>query len=276
MNIVLAHGILGFKKFGSVYYFNDVKERLEQTYAAKVLITEVNPTGSIAERGEQLKNQILNGLGKDGSPPTLDPDEPTHIIAHSMGGLDSRYILSPKNKGNIAAFITSLTTIGTPHRGSPIADLFYPLLDGSAPSVIGALTEHQAKEFLDFFGISTEGLRDLTTEVSTAFDKEYVDSDAVSYFWTAGIGRAVGRRASFVLLPTYEYMQLTGTTNDDKNNDGAVPLSSAGHGVAIGHPWLADHLDEVGHDLDDLPNGKPKHFTYLERYDEIMNTIRTL
>ncbi len=276
MNIVLAHGILGFKNFGPVYYFNGVKGHIENKHQAKVLITEVSPTGSIAERGKELKSQILNWLDKNGQPPTLNPDEETHIIAHSMGGLDSRYILSPKNEGNIAKPITSLTTIGTPHRGSPIADLFYPLLDGNSSFVTKALTEHLAGEFLGFFGISTEGLRDLTTAVLTAFDKEYADSDTVRYFWTAGIGRPVDRRASFVLLPTYEYINRTGNTDDDKQNDGAVPLSSARHGVAIGRPWLADHLDEAGHNLDDLPNGKPKNFDYLERYDEIINTIRPL
>jgi triacylglycerol lipase len=198
MNIVLAHGILGFKNFEPVYYFNGVKEHLENKYQTKVLITEVSPTGSIAERGEQLKSQILNWLDKNEQPPSLNSDKKTqtHIIAHSMGGLDSRYILSPRNEGNIAKFITSLTTIGTPHRGSPIADLLYPMSDGKSSFVPQALMEHVAGDFLDFFGISTEGLRDLTTEVSSAFDKEYVDSDTVSYFWTAGIGRAVGEKTS--------------------------------------------------------------------------------
>ena len=42
-----------------------------------------------------------------------------------MGGLDSRFILSPANPDNIANLITTLTTIGTPHQGSPLADLFF-------------------------------------------------------------------------------------------------------------------------------------------------------
>jgi triacylglycerol lipase len=273
MNIILAHGILGFDKIGYVAYFNAVEEHIKKKYGSQVLITKVSATGSITERGEQLREQILNALITD----VLDPADETHIIAHSMGGLDSRYILSPKNKDNIAELITSLTTIGTPHRGSPIADAFYPLLDAKSDLPFVGLLEGQARNFLDFFGISTEGLRDLTTDVLTTFDKDYVDSDEVSYFWTAGIGRSgAGFRTSIALLPTYEYIHKTGKTNDDKSNDGVVPLSSAVHGEAIGRPWLADHLDEVGHDLDDLPTGTPKHFDYLDRYDEIINRILPL
>ena len=47
---------------------------------------------------------------------------PFHIIAHSMGGLDSRFLithLQPEEDNRVL----SLTTIGSPHRGSPIADL---------------------------------------------------------------------------------------------------------------------------------------------------------
>jgi triacylglycerol lipase len=277
MNIVLAHGILGFDKIGPVAYFNGIEKYLKENYQANILVARVSATGGIVERGEKLKTQILDSLGKNGRQSVLNPDEETHIIAHSMGGLDSRYILSPKNEHNIADLITSLTTVGTPHRGSPIADLFNPLLDGASRFNITALLENQVRESLQLLGISTDGLRDLTTAVMTAFDNDYIDSDEVHYFWTAGIGRPnVVFKASAVLWPTYEFIKLTGKTEDDRNNDGAVPLSSASHGEAIGDPWQADHLDEVGHDLDHLPNGTPKNFDYLEKYDEIMDRIASL
>jgi triacylglycerol lipase len=270
MNIVLAHGILGFKNIGHIYYFNGIQQHLENKYNAKVLITKVDPTGSIKERGEQLSQQILEALGENG---VLNPADEPHIIAHSMGGLDSRYVLSPKNENNIAKHITSLTTIGTPHRGSPIADWLYPLIgDNTTLPFLGAF-ENPAQRFLETFGISVDGLHDLTTEVSTAFDNDYIDSDDISYFWTAGIGRSgSGFSTSAALLPTYEYMKKIGHSD----NDGAVPLGSASHGEAIGRPWLADHLDEVGHDLDYLPNGTPRRFDYLERYDEIIDRISPL
>jgi triacylglycerol lipase len=102
----------------------------------------------------------------------------------------------------------------------------------------------------------------------------------VHYFWAAGIGRPdkfLRLKTSLVLWPTYKLIQSIGKTGDDCDNDGAVPLSSARHGEAIGESWMADHLDEVGHDLDHLPLGTPdNYFGYLGKYDEIMDRITPL
>ena len=48
-----------------------------------------------------------------------------HIIARtSMGGLDSRFLLS-NNLLGLADRVVSLSTVSTPHRGSPVADLIW-------------------------------------------------------------------------------------------------------------------------------------------------------
>lgn len=44
-----------------------------------MLITEVNPTGSIDDRGGQLRERVLQALGKNGHLPSLNPEEETHI-----------------------------------------------------------------------------------------------------------------------------------------------------------------------------------------------------
>jgi triacylglycerol lipase len=277
MNIILAHGILGFDKIGPVNYFNGIKEHLQSKYNVNVLTTHVSPTGSIEERGRALREQILAFLENETDLRAQDPDQQTHIIAHSMGGLDSRYILSPDNPDNIAEFITSLTTVGTPHRGSPIADLLYPLVDGKRPSFLAASRELPFQSFLDLFGQSTEGLRDLTTTVLQNFNNNYQDNPGIYYFWTAGIGReGVGSRTSMPFSITYRYLYHTGKTEADRMNDGVVPLSSASYGEQIGRVWLADHADEVGHNLTPLPFGLSKPFPYLERYDEIIARISRL
>ena len=45
---------------------------------------------------------------------------PVHLIGHSLGGLDSRFLIS---KLGMADRVLSLTTIGTPHHGTPLADI---------------------------------------------------------------------------------------------------------------------------------------------------------
>src|SRR5215510_8132283 len=104
MNIVLTHGILGFNTVLGIEYFNGIKGHLEKKFNAKVLATKVDPVKSIKDRGAELGNLILAALGKTGTIPTLNPKENVHIIAHSMGGLDSRVLFCL-----LAIPITSLT-----------------------------------------------------------------------------------------------------------------------------------------------------------------------
>jgi triacylglycerol lipase len=202
-----------------------------------------------------------------------------------MGGLDSRYLLSPDNEGNIAEFITSLTTIGTPHNGSPIADLFYKPFDGDNA------WEIPVRNSLKHVGISTRGLRDLTAEAMEDFNAKYRDNDGVRYFWAAGVGRSSGFTTSAPFLPTHEYIRFKGDSDEEKASDGVVPLSSARRDEKgwepIGSLWAADHADEVGHDLNEYltPHGiltalavalrhesdkAPPSPQILARYDEIV------
>ena len=41
-----------------------------------------------------------------------------HLIAHSMGGLDARHMIV---REGMAERVASLTTVGTPHNGTPVA-----------------------------------------------------------------------------------------------------------------------------------------------------------
>lgn len=299
MNIVLAHGILGFDQVKGIEYFNSVKKHLEKDGDVKVLTTKVSATGSIKARGEELRKQILEGFANG----KLDKTCKTHIIAHSMGGLDSRYILSenygdPEDENHMGKLITSLTTVGTPHMGSPIANWLYPLLDGQANSKLVDNLEDWVIEGLKFFGILTDGLQNLTTKAMDKFNTDYADNPGVKYFWTAGVGRkGVDREikpTSWLFLPLHEHIVNQGKTQDEKESDGVVPLSSAkrDHWEQIGSLWNADHADEVGHDLDKyltadglfdaaraalgLGVNVPPPAGLLDRYDEIVKKIKEL
>ena len=260
MNIVLAHGFLGFKQLLGVEYFNGVSAHLEQQ-GHQVLVTQVDPLGNINERGSQLGQQISARFGQP-----VEPAQKVHIIAHSMGGLDARFCLSPRNPGNIASLVASLTTIGTPHRGSPVADLLH------APARLAHLPElivRPVKKMVDELTRHFTGLHDLTTENTARFDDDYPDHAGVRYFAVGGQGRLKGRATCELLWLTHALVQFV-----EGANDGLVSVESAKHGETI--TWDADHADDIGHDLDNLPTTTPIHFQHLPAYTRLVERLAHL
>ncbi len=223
--IILAHGILGFGTLPGlsslVNYFNGVRPYLEKQ-GNVVFAPQVNPIGSVAVRGAQLGAAIM------ALPPSQDP---FHVIAHSMGGLDARYALA--NIDGVAARVKTLVTIGTPHRGSPVADAVAsrtdPLLQ-YVPSVLADMLQNNAG-----------ALRDLTTPVAIQFDEATPDSDGVRYIEVAGDSSQGGSELLFFKLAA-AIGQLRGEVND-----GVVTRSSA---LRAGHEhlddWPVDHAGEIG------------------------------
>ncbi|ORX95956.1 alpha/beta-hydrolase [Basidiobolus meristosporus CBS 931.73] len=114
--IVLCHGLYGFDKLGpdflpllQVHYWKGIKEALEDL-GAKVIITGVSRTGEIRRRAQEIHSCLEVAAAGDR----------VNFIAHSMGGLDCRYLITHLRPKKYK--VQSLTTLCTPHRGSPFMD----------------------------------------------------------------------------------------------------------------------------------------------------------
>src|SRR5262245_12205620 len=86
--IVLVHGLCGCGSprrgpWRALDYFHGVMAALEAA-GNRVLAARLSPTGGVARRAAQLKAFLDRHA----------PGEAVHLIAHSMGGLDSRYMIS--------------------------------------------------------------------------------------------------------------------------------------------------------------------------------------
>lgn len=276
MNLVLAHGFLGFRRKFGMDYFNGVEKFLTQTFNAKVLVTQVDPDGGIAQRSAQMQRQIMVALGK--LPPATEAErrihnllaagQKTHLIAHSMGGLDCRMMLA-LNVDNVADHIASLTTISTPHRGSPIADLLVAGLDGMGWVFLQRIRAWRIKYLLEKkVGVSLAGLHDLTSAACATFNEKYRDQGRVKYFSVAGTGRSMGRETAKLLHLAFKYIK----SKTGEWNDGLVSLSSAKWGEFDEALWPADHAEEIGHDLDH-PLHAPR-FDHLTEYRKIVERVR--
>src|SRR3982751_5615093 len=127
ITLVFAHGILGWgdgalRKGLRKDYFNGVRQLYSQEYGAafhlNILTPTVSPADSVRQRAEDFTAQVTEAL-------RARPDVRVHIVAHSMGGLDARWAVA---KGGLADRTASVTTIGTPHHGTTVANIASPLM----------------------------------------------------------------------------------------------------------------------------------------------------
>jgi triacylglycerol lipase len=262
--IVLAHGIFGFGNLlpsfiPTVHYFNGVRAHLEDQ-GHTVLEPQVNPIGSVQQRGNQLA-EFLKDAGAG---------EPLHIIAHSMGGLDARHAIT--NRRDIVQRVATLVTIGTPHRGSPVADAVANPANPLFKNVPRFLVEQLE---------ANAALHDLTTKGGIHFDETTGDVDGVRYIEVAGDAS----QGSHGLL-LFDLAERIGNIAQEIN-DGVVTKSSALRQVQ-GHEhlddWPVDHAGEIGWSHDSpLPIIEvkrplpipllPAARRHLARYDAIVRML---
>jgi triacylglycerol lipase len=214
--ILLVHGLLGYDQVRVGHwilasYFRGIPERLIRA-GNRVLMTRVSPTASVAVRAAQLKAYLDRVM----------PHEPIHILAHSMGGLDARYLIS---KLGMADRVLTLTTIATPHRGTALADW-------------GVLRlERLVRPFLDLFGLPNQAFYDVTTAKCREFNEQVPDAPGVRYFSVAGQHETDLLKPEW-LLSHQIIWQAEGP------NDGVVSVASASYGEST-EIWDGDHLSLI-------------------------------
>lgn len=107
--IILVHGIV-LKDFSFFRAFGRIADVL-RAEGNTVYSSRIDGFGKIDTNARQLKEEILQILQETGA-------EKVNIIAHSKGGLDSKRMIRELEMEDRVA---SLTTLCTPHKGSPIA-----------------------------------------------------------------------------------------------------------------------------------------------------------
>ena len=107
--IVLVHG-LGMKDTFFMKSWGKI-DRLLRIQGYTVYKSRVDAYGSVENNARQLKGEIDAILAETGA-------EKVNLIAHSKGGLDAKYMI---RELGMAEKVASLTTLCTPHLGSPIA-----------------------------------------------------------------------------------------------------------------------------------------------------------
>lgn len=245
--IVLAHGIARFdilleilkqktklqetKLTDQFQYFKGIKSHLEKD-GFKVFHPNQDFAGTVEVRAEQLKARVDEALSTTGA-------DKVHIIGHSMGGLDARHMIVDKGMANRVA---SLTTIGTPHLGTVLADF---VIDHGGFFLMDSLRRV----------INLDGFADLKTSACESFNKRAEDAETRNGVFYQTYASSEALRLVFApLVPSWIFIR-----DHEGKNDGLVPLRSqqwqreliAADGTRKPvtqneFPLPADHLNQVG------------------------------
>jgi triacylglycerol lipase len=138
-HVYFSPGMFGFGSLGSYTYFAHVERALVARFATaghELIghVIEDLPTASIRRRATRLAEVVQR---------TAPPSDAIHLLGHSTGGLDARLVASPATRSIAVEMLgwlprlRSVTTMNTPHYGTPLASFF---ATSKGQRVLGALS----------------------------------------------------------------------------------------------------------------------------------------
>lgn len=252
--IVLVHGAtmggaklkVGPLDFGA--YYKGVPEFLGVT-KTPVKLVELTTDASIGERAAVLKNFLE----------TEFPGKKVNLICHSLGGLDARYAASVLKSRQIA----SITTIGTPHFGSPLADW--------------ALRQMKEEgfwyKFFKWFGFDLKGRRFLPElapdYLEKVFNPKVPDVPGIRYYSVLANASYEDGSMSWMLWFPARWLEGENHPLSRGGHDGLVPLTSQRWGEVLGETRL-DHLGQINHHEWRKDMTKDSELLYSMIYDRLL------
>ncbi|MEZ2901480.1 esterase/lipase family protein [Acinetobacter terrestris] len=250
--VVFSHGMSGFITVGTddfgLDYFYQILPDLARN-GANVWATRVSPFNSSEIRGEQLLQQVKEITAITGA-------KKVNLIGHSHGGPTIRYVAGVAPK-----LVASLTGVGAPNAGSPVADLILKAegtgIEGPLVGLINfvskAVTWAQGLDPKSFPHDALAGGKSLTLAGSAKFNSQFplgmpsktcaegkaFENGIYNYSFT-GIGGVTN------ILDLDSALKVTSLLIDGgKENDGLVSRCSAKFGKTIRDNYNWNHLDEV-------------------------------
>ncbi len=136
--------MFGFGRLASYDYFVHLERALGDALRARghevaTWVVDVAPTASVRRRAARLAELVART--------SHDGDGPVHLVGHSTGGVDARLVASPDvslpcdaSALNWLPRLASVTTLSTPHRGTPLASFFATVSGQRMLYALSALT----------------------------------------------------------------------------------------------------------------------------------------
>ncbi|MCH5325001.1 MAG: triacylglycerol lipase [Eubacterium sp.] len=254
--ILLVHGVF-FRDSKLLNYWGRVPAELVKN-GAVIYYGEQQSAASVENSAKELAVRIEKIVNETGC-------EKVNIIAHSKGGLDSRYAIS---KLGCDRYVASLTTINTPHRGC----IFAEHLLGKAPDKLAVTIESTYNAAFKKLGDTNPdfmaAVNDLTYSRCAEFNENVPDIPGV-FYQSFGSKATRTRSGRFPINVSYPIVKKY-----DGDNDGLVALTSAQWGEKFTPVYPKGRRGITHADVIDLNREDIKGFDVREFYVQIVSELR--
>jgi triacylglycerol lipase len=245
--IVLVHGLFGFDAIGPVNYFYGVPSAL-RSGGAVVFTPSVSAANSSEVRGEQLLQQLRAMKAAYGY-------QKFNLIGHSHGGPTIRYVAAVAPE-----LVASITSVGSPHAGSKVADGLNTLTSWTGTTGAVAAIANALAATISFLSGSPSlpqnslgALQSLNTAGAADFNRRFPQAAPTT---PCGQGAAVVNGVRYwsvggtsVLTNVFDVsdglLAATSVFFGFEQNDGLVGQCSSHWGVVLKDNYAWNHLDEV-------------------------------
>ena len=254
--ILLVHGVF-FRDSKYFNYWGRIPKDLEKN-GAKIYYGNHQSAASVENSAKELINRIKEILKETGA-------EKVNVIAHSKGGLDTRYAISMLDGDK---YIASLTTINTPHRGCIFADYLLSKIPERQKNFIANSYNKTLKKLGDYDPDFMSAVTDLTAEACIERNKTVIDVNNV-YYQSIGTKLNVAYGGRFPLNFSYLFVH-----HFDGANDGLVGEDSFKWGDNYKFITVKGRRGISHGDVVDLNRENIDEFNVREFYVKLVNGLK--
>ena len=228
--ILLLHGV-GFRDLKWPLYWGRIPKVLTGM-GVELYYGNQDCWARVEDNAKTIRGRIREILEETGA-------EKINIIAHSKGGLEARMVASSLGMGER---IASITTIGTPHRGSKTVDRLL-----KAPDSLFNIASFAVNNWIGLIGDTKPNFyavcRDFSSEYAEQFNRDNPDVPGIYYQSFTGVMKTPF--SDFSLWIAYVVVRMI-----EGDNDGLVSVESAKWGESFtllkGRTNRGiSHLDEI-------------------------------
>lgn len=245
--VVLVHGAFGFDAIGPVSYWYGIVSAL-RSGGATVYTPSVSGAETSEARGEQLLRQLRSYKAAYGH-------QKFNLIGHSHGGPTARYVAAVAPD-----LVASVTTVGSPHAGSKVADAIETVTSWTGTTGFAATLANGLAATIAFLSGSPTlpqdalgSLKSLSTRGAADFNRRFPQGKPTSScgqgpasvngirYWSVG-GTSV---ATNILDVSDGLLVASSVVFGFEQNDGLVSQCSSHWGTVLKDNYAWNHLDEV-------------------------------